>query len=148
MTVFEKVSSYQLRIYIICSAKGLSARLFVIYWGSKFVYSSVNFPCPSFKLWRKYLTLLYQLAPDIILFLPTYLQQKKNVSTLAVGIGKTINVKSLKQIAGGSNVVQVEDFDKLKETIEEIKSKSCTGKVTCKTRKYIFFNENQWFRVS
>lgn len=56
-----------------------------------------------------------------------------------MGIGKTINIKSLKQIAGGSNVVQVEDFDKLKETIEEIKSKSCTGKVTCKTRKYIFF---------
>ena len=55
---------------------------------------------------------------------------------MAVGIGKRVEIETLKQIAGGGNVVQVEDFDKLKEKIEEIKAKACSGKVTCKTQKY------------
>lgn len=52
--------------------------------------------------------------------------KKKNVSTVAVGIGKRVEIETLKQIAGGGNVVQVEDFDKLKEKIEEIKAKACS----------------------
>lgn len=49
---------------------------------------------------------------------------------MAVGIGKNVQKETLRQIAGGGSVVEVDDFDKLKGTIEEIKSKACSGEVT------------------
>ncbi|CAH3133316.1 unnamed protein product [Pocillopora meandrina] len=56
--------------------------------------------------------------------------KEKDVSTVAVGIGKNVQKETLRQIAGGGSVVEVDDFDKLKGTIEEIKSKACSGEVT------------------
>lgn len=46
-----------------------------------------------------------------------------------MGIGKGINPNTLQQIAGANNpVVMVDNFDKLQEKIQDIKSKACSGK--------------------
>nr|XP_058959479.1 collagen alpha-5(VI) chain-like [Pocillopora verrucosa] len=52
--------------------------------------------------------------------------KEKDVSTVAVGIGNNVQKETLRQIAGGGSVVEVDDFDKLKGTIKEIKSKACS----------------------
>ena len=49
---------------------------------------------------------------------------------MAVGIGNNVQKETLRQIAGAGSVVEVDDFDKLKGTIKEIKSKACSGEVT------------------
>ena len=57
-----------------------------------------------------------------------FLNQEKDVYTVAVGIGKDIKEETLQQIAGANNpVFIVEDFDELKESISAIKSKACSG---------------------
>lgn len=46
----------------------------------------------------------------------------------AVGIGKRINTETLELIAGDeTRVVQVDDFDDLKDNLDEIKAKACSG---------------------
>lgn len=48
-----------------------------------------------------------------------------------MGIGKDINRETLELIASDKPfVVMVENFDELKDKIEEIKSKACSGKLT------------------
>ena len=49
---------------------------------------------------------------------------------MAVGIGNNVQKETLRQIAGGGSVVEVDDFNKLKGMIKEIKSKACSGEVT------------------
>jgi len=53
--------------------------------------------------------------------------KEKGVYTEAVGIGKNIKEETLQQIAGANNpVFIVDDFDELKESISDIKSKACS----------------------
>ena len=59
---------------------------------------------------------------------------------MAVGIGNNVEKETLEQIAGGGSVVQVEDFNKLKGTIEEIKSKACSGMVICRTENIALYS--------
>lgn len=48
-----------------------------------------------------------------------------------MGIGKDINRETLELIASDKTfVVMVKNFDELKDKIEEIKSKACSGKYT------------------
>lgn len=65
---------------------------------------------------------------------------------MAVGIGKNVQKETLRQIAGGGSVVEVDDFNKLKGTIEEIKSKACSGEVTEK-RKRLLSIRHQLFEI-
>ena len=57
-----------------------------------------------------------------------------------MGIGRGINHDTLQQIAGANNpVVLVDDFDKLKEEIPDIKSKACSGEWSEKICRRFWF---------
>lgn len=57
--------------------------------------------------------------------------QERGVRTVAVGIGYGINHQELLQIAMNDNhyVVQVDNFDALKDKLQMILDESCQGKI-------------------